>query len=112
MPDDTAATGRSDEMSFVLTPGQGAEIKMVMQEGNEAQFFWTANGSKVNYDSHGDGGGNSVSYEKGRGVTEQEGVLRAAFSGNHGWFWRNRGDADITMTLRTAGAYAELKRMQ
>jgi len=112
VPDDTAATGRSDEMSFVLTPGQGAEIKMVMQEGNEAQFFWTANGSKVNYDSHGDGGGNSVSYEKGRGVTEQEGVLRAAFSGNHGWFWRNRGDADITMTLRTAGAYAELKRMQ
>lgn len=100
-----------DEVSFTLAPGQGAEIKLVMNEGERAGFFWTANGAVVNYDTHGDGGGQSVSYEKGRSVPEQEGELEAAFTGNHGWFWRNRTDADVTVTLRTRGAYSEIKRM-
>lgn len=100
-----------DEVSFTLTPGQGAEIKLVMNQGERARFFWTANGAVVNYDTHGDGGGQSVSYEQGRGVPEQEGELEAAFTGNHGWFWRNRTEADVTVTLRTTGAYSEMKRM-
>ncbi len=100
-----------DEVSFTLLPGEGAEIKLVMEQGAQARFQWTANGAVVNYDTHGDGGGQSVSYEQGRGVPEQEGVLEAAFTGNHGWFWRNRTDTDVTVTLRTAGTYLEMKRM-
>lgn len=100
-----------DEVSFTLTPGQGAEIKLVMNQGERARFFWTANGAVVNYDTHGDGGGQSVSYEQGRGVPEQEGELEAAFTGNHGWFWRNRTGNDVTVTLRTGGIYSEIKRM-
>jgi len=99
-----------DEVSFVLTPGEGTEIKLVMNQGERARFFWSANGAVVNYDTHGDGGGQSVSYEQGRGVPEQEGELEAAFTGNHGWFWRNRTDADVTMTLRTGGTYSEMRR--
>lgn len=106
-----AASGWTDEVSFTLAPGEGAEFKLVMQEGARADFHWTANGSAVNYDTHGDGGGNSISYEKGRSVPEQEGTLEAAFSGNHGWFWRNRTDTPLTMTLRTRGAYSELKQV-
>jgi len=80
-----------------------------MQEGQTGLFYWTANGAVVNHDTHGDGSGQKVSYEQGRGVPEQEGELTAAFTGNHGWFWRNRTDAPVTVTLRTAGDYAELK---
>ena len=101
---------RSDEISITLSPGQGTEIKLVMEEGARARFQWTANGGRLNYDTHGDGGGQSISYEKGRGVPGDEGELVAAFDGNHGWFWRNRSDADVTLTLRTEGAYRELKR--
>ena len=79
----------------------------MMEQGARAEFSWTAKGAGVNYDTHGDGGGNSISYEKGRDVSEQEGVLEAAFTGNGG-FWRNRRDADVTVTLRTRGAYSEL----
>ena len=99
-----------DEIEITLQPGQGVELKLVMAANAEAEFEWTANGSVLNFDTHGDGGGQSVSYEKGRGVAEQAGVLRAAFSGNHGWFWRNRTDAPVTLTLRTRGDYSELKR--
>lgn len=102
---------RSDEISITLSPGEGTEIKLVMEEGAQARFEWTANGGLLNYDTHGDGGGRSISYEKGRGVPEDEGVLVAAFNGNHGWFWRNRTERDVTLTLRTNGAYSELKRL-
>jgi hypothetical protein len=56
-------------------------------------------------------GGQKASYEDGRGVADQAGELTAQFTGSHGWFWRNRTDAPVTLTLRTGGAYAELKRL-
>jgi hypothetical protein len=99
-----------DEVSVVLTPGEGTEFKLTMQEGAVARFSWVALGGPVNFDTHGDGGGQSVSYEKGRDVPEDKGELKAAFSGNHGWFFRNRNDNDITLVLRTDGDYGELKR--
>ena len=102
---------RSDEISITLSPGQGTEIKLVMDKGAQARFEWTANGGLLNYDTHGDGGGQSISYEKGRGVPGDEGLLVAAFDGNHGWFWRNRTKQDVTLTLRTNGAYRDLKRV-
>lgn len=102
---------RSDEMSLTLAPGEGVEVKLVMAKGAQANYAWTANGAVVNFDTHGDGGGENISYEKGRGVAEGEGVLEAAFDGNHGWFWRNRTDAPVTVTLKTSGAYSDIKRM-
>ena len=97
-----------DEVSYTLAPTEGIEIKLVMSEGARAEFAWTANGSILNYDTHGDGGGQRVTYEQGRGVPEQSGDLVAAFDGNHGWFWRNRTDAPVTFTLRTRGDYSRM----
>lgn len=108
-PPAPSASEWRDEVSYTLAPGEGIEVKLAMQEGQTARFSWTANGSVVNYDTHGDGSGQKISYEQGRAVPEQTGELTAAFTGNHGWFWRNRTDAPVTVTLRTAGDYAELK---
>ena len=102
---------RQDEMSITLQPGEGAEIKLMMLKGAKANYSWTANGGTVNFDTHGDGGGENISYEKGRGVSEKTGVLEAAFNGNHGWFWRNRTSAPVTVILKTDGAYSDIKRM-
>lgn len=103
------AAGWRDEISYTLAPGEGIEVKLAMDEGQTAQFEWTANGSVVNYETHGDGGGQKVSYEQGRATPDQTGELTAAFTGNHGWFWRNRTEVPVTVTLRTAGEYAEMK---
>lgn len=100
-----------DEVRVVLTPGQGTEFKLTMEEGAVARFSWVSEGGPINYDTHGDGNGKSISYEKGRGVPEDEGELVAAFTGNHGWFFRNRNDNDITLVLRTRGDYNQLKKM-
>lgn len=105
-----AATWR-DEVQFTLTPGEGTEYKLTMEEGAVARFAWESEGGPINFDTHGDGGGNAISYEKGRGVPEDEGDLEAAFTGNHGWFFRNRNDNAVTVVLRLDGDYGELKRM-
>jgi len=97
-----------DEESVTLEPDQGIELKLVMQQGAIAQFEWTANGAVLNHDTHGDGSGRSISYEKGRSVPEQAGEITAAFTGNHGWFWRNRTDEPVLLTLRTRGDYEQL----
>ena len=109
-PASAQTASRQDVTTLTLTPGQGAEIKLVMKAGAKADYSWTVSGGVVNFDTHGDGGGKSISYEKGRAVPGDDGVLVAAFDGNHGWFWRNRGSADVTLTLKTSGAYAEIKR--
>lgn len=83
-----------------------------MKKGDRVNYSWTASGGVVNFDLHGDGGGKETSYKKGRAKPGAEGVLEAAFDGNHGWFWRNRDKNDVTVTLRTNGAYSDIKRMK
>ena len=110
--DTTVADGQwRDEIPFTLTPGEGIEIKMKMSEGDKANYSWAVTGGEVNFDTHGDALGKAISYEKGRGVASDEGVLEAAFTGNHGWFWRNRGDSDVQVVLRTRGDYSTIKKM-
>lgn len=98
-----------DEISFTLEPGESAEWKLVMEEGATAQYRMTVDGGRVNFDLHGHGSGKSVTYEKSRGSTGSEGGILADFSGEHGWFWRNRDNADVTVTLQVRGDYSELK---
>ncbi len=100
----------SDTTTVNLAPDDGYEVKLVMEKGVTARFEWFTNGPKVNYDTHGDGAGiNYHGYGKGTNVDRQEGELTAAFTGSHGWFWRNRSGQPVTITLRTSGDYTDLK---
>lgn len=109
--DTSVADGQwRDEIPFTLTPGEGIEIKMKMDSGDKAKYSWVVTGGEVNFDTHGDALGKAISYEKGRGVASDEGVLEAAFTGNHGWFWRNRGQSDVQVVLRTSGEYSSIKK--
>ena len=97
-----------DEVVFTLAPGASAEIKLVMKSGDFAEYSWAAVGGKINFDLHAHGGGESVTYEKGRGKESGEGSFTADFKGNHGWFWRNRDKQDVTITIRLRGDYSEV----
>lgn len=99
----------TDEISFTLAPGEGVEWKLRMEEGALAQFRWVATGGRVNFDLHGHANGESITYEKGRGAAGAEGGILAAFDGLHGWFWRNRDTADVTITLQVGGNYIALE---
>lgn len=111
-PDTPAPAGKSETMQLTLAPGEGAEIKAVMEEGASVNFDWSVAGGHVNYDTHADAPGISYhGYGKGQQSTGQQGELVAAFDGHHGWFWRNRSAGTVTVTLRVDGAFSELRRV-
>ena len=105
---------RSDEMSVSLQPGEGAEIKADMQQGQHLVFSWTAHGGVVSFDMHGERAGAAnddfTSYWKGRDQHEAHGAFEAPFTGRHGWYWRNRGDKVLVVKVRTSGFYERLYR--
>lgn len=104
-----AVASRTDRTVLTLAPDEGAEIKLTMLNGATASFVWSTDGERVNFDTHGDGQG--ISYHGyGKGTDSRvEGQLTAAFTGKHGWFWRNRSDQTVTITLQTRGAYTAIE---
>lgn len=90
---------------------EGTEYKLVMQAGAVANYEFIVDGGVINFDAHGEGEGQSLTYEEGRGVMGDSGQLTPPVSGTHGWFFRNRGTEDVMVTLRTSGDYAELRKL-
>ena len=106
------AATRRDVTELTLAPGEGAEVKAVMAEGASLQYEWSVQDGHVNFDTHADAPGISYhGYDKGRESTGEAGTLVAAFDGSHGWFWRNRSGATVTVTLKTDGSYSDIKRV-
>ncbi len=99
-------------ITFTLEPGEHTETKLVMQQGDDANYTWIASGGRINFDLHAHGNGQSETYEKGRGAKDGEGGFVAAFDGEHGWFWRNRDKSVVTVTLRIRGNYQEIIRSE
>ena len=103
----------TDEVTLSLAPGEAAEIKLIMTASAVADYEWTVDQGHLNSDLHGDGvAGQSTSYRRGRAKTGDAGALSAQFDGSHGWFWRNRSNVTVSLTLRTRGNYSEVKRIE
>ena len=101
-------------MALTLKPGEGAEIKAAMRKGDHFVFGWTAENGKVNFDMHGEppnaGNDEFTSFWKGREQADGHGIFTAPFDGTHGWFWRNRGHAPVTVRVKVSGFYERLYR--
>ena len=114
-PEQPPVAMQRHEVNLTLKPNQATEIKLEMKQGAEARFHWTANGGLLNYDTHGDPykapKGFYHGYGKGKQTPGQQGVLVAAFDGKHGWFWRNRTDRTVQLTLRTEGDYITIEQV-
>ncbi|SHM66990.1 hypothetical protein SAMN05443432_11191 [Roseovarius litoreus] len=99
-----------DEITFTLAPGEYTEIKATMEAGATLFYEWRSSGGRINFDLHAHSGDDAVTYEKGRGETSGEGSFETPFAGDHGWFWRNRDDTDVTVTLLLRGDYSGIVR--
>lgn len=114
-PASQVLAGQTHQMAVTLKPGQAAEVKLDMRKGGKVAYRWTTSGGGVNFDTHGDPPNPPKDfyhgYGKGRQVERDEGVLEAAFDGRHGWYWRNRSQTEVTVTLETQGEYTVIKRV-
>lgn len=98
-----------DSQDFLLTPGQGFEMKYHMQKGGVMVYSWKANG-KLQFEFHGEPDQkpnkdyyDSYEIDNKVGTDQSYGSFTAPSTGIHGWFWENKGDKDIQMHLTVAG---------
>ncbi len=108
-----AAKVRADEMQVTLAPNEGTEIKVELAKGKKVQYSWASDGGRANFDLHGDSKKLNIDYHTYSKGSEQksDGVLIAAFDGNHGWFWRNRTSKTLTVTLKVSGEHTGIKHI-
>ena len=106
---------KSDEVTVTLKPGEASEIKLEMLDKATVSYEWATDGVPVNHDTHGEPyngpKGYYHSYSKAKQVKGDKGEFTAIFDGTHGWFWRNRSNRDVTITLKTKGEYLSVKRV-
>lgn len=104
---------RTAEVRLTLSPNDGTEVKATMRAGEAFDYEWSTDGAEVRFELHGEEAGapgdEFTSYEKG---TAKGGVgkFQAPFDGTHGWYWRNRTDAPVTITVRARGAYSSFEQ--
>ena len=105
-----------DSLTVTLQPAQGIEVKMSMRTLEKAFYAWTTDGGEVYFNMHGEPPNAPKDYAAhryGKGTsTAETGELVAAFDGVHGWFWRNRTEQPVKITLKTGGEYLVLKEMK
>jgi len=105
---------KTDEMTVTLKPGEGTEIKLEMLKNTTVSYEWATSGGPVNHDTHGEPyngeKGYFHSYSKAKQVKGDKAEFTALFDGTHGWFWRNRTNNDVTISLKTTGDYLSVKR--
>ncbi|KQD18426.1 transmembrane anchor protein [Acinetobacter baumannii] len=106
---------QKQQMTIELKPGQATEIKLAMPQSASVNFKWTTSGGGLNYDTHGDPVNAPKDfyhgYGKGRNETQQSGTIKAAFDGQHGWFWRNRTESPVSVTLEVEGQFSDMKKV-
>jgi len=103
----------TDETIITLQPGEAAEVKLVMKKGGTVQYEWAVDQGHLNWDLHTDDvAGQAHSYNQGRAKTDSSGDFTAVSDGAHGWYWRNRSDESVEVTLSISGDYSEIKRVR
>ncbi|NQX88874.1 MAG: hypothetical protein HRT77_09430 [Halioglobus sp.] len=105
--DEQDSPWRQDAIALQLAPFESVEYKYRLQQGEALLFQWRADG-EVLFDLHaepdGAAQGYAESFATGRG-SGANGSYTAPFPGLHGWFWQNRGDKTVIVTLQTSGYF-------
>lgn len=99
---------RHETVNVTVPAGQGLEYKLFVNEGANVTYNWTATG-ELFFDFHGeragDMSGDFTSHKTGTSRADA-GNFTAPFTGTHGWYWENRSDSQVTVTLTTRGLYS------
>jgi hypothetical protein len=108
-PESATLPDGSTQLRIVLLPYQGREAKATMKAGQSYTWRWSTDGAKVEYEQHGDpenavSEDDYTSYDKGESAGAS-GTFRAAFTGRHGWYWKNNGNKPVVITATAKGEF-------
>lgn len=105
---------QQDAIVFELEPFEAVEYKYRLADEHVLLFSWESDGELL-FDLHAEPDGAKVGYaetfEKSRG-TRRAGQYTAAFDGIHGWYWQNRTEDTVVLTLQSSGFFTTSHEMQ
>lgn len=102
---------RTDSASITVPAGKSVEYKFALGQGQRLKYKWSAEGGALFYDFHGEPQGAAKDVFESFVIStasQAKGTFTAPFAGSHGWYWKNRGQQPVTVTLETSGQYEVL----
>jgi len=116
LPDPSVYHEQTDKLneaalSITLKAGQQTEIKLLAAANDSIVFEWESTSAELYTDFHGhlpDDDDFWVRYQELEDSSVSRGSLLIPFTGEHGWYWLNIGEDDLTITLKVYGHYDEL----
>jgi len=100
---------QEDSVDISIPAGKGLEYKFYLVGGDAMRYGWSTKGGELLYfDFHGEPQGDTTGYFESYTISTANNVrgsFTASFEGSHGWYWKNKGQTDIVVTLQTEGSY-------
>ena len=99
---------RNDSIDIVIPADKGLEYKFYMEKYAHLEYEWKTDGEVLYFDFHGEPEGDTTGYFESYSITtsnNMKGSLTTPFKGVHGWYWKNRSQQPITVSLTTKGYY-------
>jgi hypothetical protein len=107
---------RADTIQIKVPAGKGLEYKFNALKLGSVKYDWNTTENAIVYiDFHGEvyeeNPPEEVFYESYTLAysNNMAGTFTAPFKGKHGWYFRNKNDADVTVTLHLVGQYELLE---
>ena len=100
---------RQDLVEVIVPAGKGVEYKFQLSQFHKMTYKWHTDGANLYLDLHGEPAGDTTGYYESYTIAtakEMSGQFNAPFDGIHGWYWKNKSDEDIKVTLTTEGQYS------
>ena len=99
---------RNDSIDIVIPADKGLEYKFYIEKYAHLEYEWKTDGEVLYFDFHGEPEGDTTGYFESYSITtsnNMKGSLTTPFKGVHGWYWKNRSQQPITVSLTTKGYY-------
>tara|TARA_R110000787_G_scaffold183246_3_gene295248 strand:+ start:858 stop:1394 length:537 start_codon:yes stop_codon:yes gene_type:complete len=99
---------RTDKVEIVIPAGKGLEYKLYMEKYAHVEYQWQTDGGALYFDFHGEPAGDTTGYFESFSITtsnEMKGSLTTPFKGLHGWYWKNKTQQAVTVSLSMKGYY-------
>ena len=110
-PPATQYVQRKDSITVTVTAGKGIEYKVKVKKYGSVKYEWATDQGIVYTDFHGEvkeqNPPEDVFYESYTQAysNNMAGTFTAPFNGKHGWYFRNKTEKDIIVTIKLEGAY-------
>ena len=104
---------KTDSITVNLKAGKGIEYKVFAHKYEKIKYTWATNKNLVFVDFHGEPQENPSGFYESYTVAYSNnmgGTLTVPFKGIHGWYFKNKSNDDISISIILEGNYELIKK--